>query len=227
MNPATIAVTKALQDPGSLHHLAATDVYLHFDVWPVPMDGQCLWTALAAAYVVESEPSLATQQLRDELEELLRDDSRLPLFARAIRRSAWRCLRDRTTGNLKESYAPFYAGGEEGTAKAQTHAEYLHQLKHGNVFGGPLEIQALCDHDGEACVVIFNEVPHEGPDRNMYAVAYTPNTEARVLRRPLLLLRRNWHYDALLPLRGTSVRRHQSVPCASASTRRLRPHITQ
>jgi len=201
------AICAALAEPGSVHTVQSADVYLKYDVWPVPADGQCLWTALALSFVLLQNDNDVSSLEELDAEELLR-------LGKSIRRSAWSELRDADGGTLKDSYAPFFAAGEEGTNLAQTSAEYLDALRAGHVFGGPLELQALTQRIRHP-VLVFNILPLQGGKQEAMITAYKAEREESRTLAPLLLLRRDYHYDVLVPLAHISLTPTRAHSCDS------------
>ena len=111
---------------------------------------------------------------------------------------------------LKERYAPFFAAGEEGTGTVQTEAEYLQSLRRGNIFGGEMELQAIAAQL-ERPVVVCNVLPREEGMRGQDVMVSAYCRPGAQDQEPLLILRRAYHYDALVALprlKTTMIRSH-------------------
>ena len=161
-------------------HLSRTSFSIH----KVPSDGNCLWSALAVAEFLTDSSDRVTPAVFEALHRR----------AVALRREICRELVDDDL-HFKEEYQPFWASGEEYSGDAKTYNEYLDLLWDGRVFGGALELHvASLAMEREIIVVDVPSTVQED-----FLINVSSRGTGLHIKKPLVLVRRNYHYDALIP----------------------------
>ena len=175
------AYVAASRVPGSVHAVATEDLQ-GLRMRKVRGDGKCFWYALVIARSILAG---GTRQDVDDLDA----DGVFERAARRIRLKVCNELWDPETSGLKQQYRPFFAPGEEGTEEALSEREYVEGLWTGQVFAGALELHVaslLAD-----CVIAVLNMTPAGASLSVYSPGGDP-------RSPIVLVRRNMHYDVLL-----------------------------